>query len=83
MTTRQIDVHAREILEMMIRGGKRYSNESLSREVLETFGPQARFYTCSGSGLDAYEIVLHLWGKGKFTGRPEDFAFLPASRCGH
>mgnify|MGYP003853701507 CR=1 FL=1 len=68
---------------MMVASGKRYSNESLTARVLERFGPEARFYTCSGSGLDAAEIVDHLWGKGKFTGTPEDFVFLPASRCGH
>jgi len=83
MTTKLIDIHAHEILEMMIKGGKRYSNESLTAEVLEAFGPDARFYTCSGMGLDSVEIVEHLWGKGKFTGTPQDFVFLPSSRCDH
>lgn len=82
-TTQRVDIHAHEILEMMIRTRKRYSDESLAAEVLADFGPEARFYTCSGSGLDAVEIVQHLWGKGKFTGSPDGFVFLPASRCDH
>ena len=83
MTTKLIDVHAHEILEMMIKTEKRYSNESLAAEVLEAFGPEARFYTCSGMGLDHEEIVVHLWEKHKFTGTAEDFVFMPSSRCDH
>lgn len=77
------DIHAHEILEMMIRTGKKYSNESLSDEIVQEFGIDATFHTCSGHGLDPFEIVQHLWGKGKFTGNPDAFVFLPASRCNH
>lgn len=80
---RKPDIHAHEILEMMIRTGKKYSNESLSAEIVEAFGEDSTFHTCSGHGLDAFDIVQHLWGKGKFTGTPEEFVFLPSSRCDH
>ncbi len=77
------DIHAHEILEMMIASGKTYSNESLAEDIISKFGPDSTFHTCSGHGLDAYDIVQHLWGKGKFTGNPDSFVFLPGSRCGH
>ena len=77
------DIHAHEILEMMVRTGKTYSNESLSSEIVEVFGEDVTFRTCSGHGLDPYDIVRHLWMKGKFTGDPEAFLFLASSRCGH
>ncbi len=77
------DIHAHEILEMMIRTEKKYSNESLSAEIVEVFGEDSTFHTCSGHGLDPYDIVQHLWGKGKFTGDPSSFVFLPGSRCDH
>ena len=80
---RKPDIHAHEILEMMIRGGKTYSNESLAEEIIEAFGEDATFHTCSGHGLDPFDIVQHLWGKGKFTGNPDAFVFLPGSRCDH
>ncbi|MDQ8202348.1 YecH family metal-binding protein [Pelagicoccus sp. SDUM812003] len=83
MNTQNVDVHAHEILEMMLASGESYTNESLSAKILERFGAQARFHTCSGSGMDAYEIVDHLWMKGKFTGDPSGFQFLPGSRCDH
>ncbi|MBK1879891.1 YecH family metal-binding protein [Pelagicoccus mobilis] len=80
---RKPDIHAHEILEMMIRTGKKYSNESLSAEIIEVFGEDSTFHTCSGHGLDPYDIVQHLWGKRKFTGTPEEFVFLPGNRCSH
>lgn len=80
---RKPDIHAHEILEMMIESGKTYSNESLSAEIVEVFGEDSTFHTCSGHGLDAHGIVEHLWGKGKFTGDAAAFVFLPASRCSH
>lgn len=80
---RNPDIHAHEILKMMIRTGKTYTNESLSDEIVEVFGEEATFHTCSGRGLDAYDIVQHLWMKGKFTGNPEAFVFLQESRCNH
>lgn len=80
---RKPDIHAHEILEMMIRSGIKYSNETLSDEIIETFGDEATFCTCSGHGLDAYDVVQHLWGKGKFTGNPDEFVFLPGDRCSH
>lgn len=75
--------HAHEILEMMIRTGRTYSNETLSAEIVEVFGKDSAFHTCSGHGLDPYGIVQHLWDKGKFTGNPEAFVFLRSSRCDH
>ncbi|MDQ8199882.1 YecH family protein [Pelagicoccus enzymogenes] len=80
---RKPDIHAHEILEMMIRTGKTYTNESLSAEIVDEFGEDATFHTCSGHGLDAYDIVQHLWMKGKFYGNPEAFVFRPGDRCSH
>ncbi|MDQ8181360.1 YecH family metal-binding protein [Pelagicoccus sp. SDUM812005] len=80
---RKPDIHAHEILEMMIRAGKTYSNESLSAAVVEEFGEDATFHTCSGHGLDPYDIVQHLWAKGKFTGDPDAFVFEAGNRCDH
>ncbi|MDQ8184670.1 YecH family metal-binding protein [Pelagicoccus sp. SDUM812002] len=80
---RKPDIHAHEILEMMIRTEKTYTNESLSAEIVEVFGEESTFHTCSGHGLDAYDIVQHLWMKGKFTGNPDAFVFESGNRCSH
>ncbi|MBC2607264.1 YecH family protein [Pelagicoccus albus] len=77
------DIHAHEILDMMESSGKTYSNESLSKEIAETFGEESTFNTCSAQGMDCKVIVDHLWEKGKFSGTTEAFVYSPGSRCDH
>ncbi len=64
-------VHAHEVLRMM--EGKSYCEESLTAAIVETFGNEARFHTCSAEGLDAAELVEFLKAKGKF--KPTESGF--------
>lgn len=78
-----IEIHGHEVLEMMIESGLSYSNESLKAAIDLKFGPEARFYICSASGMSAAELIETLWAKEKFTGTPEAYVFEPANRCDH
>lgn len=76
-------IHGHEVLEMMIQSGHSYSNESLKQTIELKFGTDARFYICSGGGMNASELIEALWAKEKFTGSSESFVFDPANRCNH
>jgi probable metal-binding protein len=76
-----MEVHIHEILQMMAAAGQGWTREGLAQAVVDTFGEEARFATCSGSGLDAREAVAFIEARGKLMG-PEDALQLdPGNPC--
>lgn len=53
--------------------GNSYSVDTLKKAIIEKFGEDARFHTCSAEGLDAGQIIEFLTAKGKF--KPTDNGF--------
>ncbi len=64
-----IEIHAHEILRMM-EGNNYPTKEALCSAIVDKFGYDARFHTCSATGLDADAIIDFLEAKGKF--KPSD-----------
>ena len=48
-------LHAHEVLDMM--GTKTYTEELLKKEILEKFGEDTLFYTCSAEDMNADELI--------------------------
>lgn len=57
--------HGHEVLHMM-EGHSYATREDLVKAVVERFGTEERFCTCSKSGMTAAELVDFLAEKGKF-----------------
>ena len=74
-------LHAHEVLNMM--GTKTYTEELLKKEILENFGEDTLFYTCSAEDMNADELIAFLKQKGKFKPQEEGFAFDETKRCNH
>ena len=84
METKMEELHAHEVMEMMMTSGKSYNRTSLATEIRETFGANTRFYTCSANGLSPEQLIDFLAMKGKFGGSEEAFYFNPSGMCqGH
>lgn len=66
-------VHAHEVLKMMLASGKTYTRESLVADITQKFGPEARFCTCSGDNMTAADLVTFLDGKGKLVAQGGGF----------
>ncbi|MFR9505678.1 MAG: YecH family metal-binding protein [Rikenellaceae bacterium] len=66
-----IEIHAHEILRMM--EGNTYTTATLKEAIIEKFGAEARFNTCSAKEMDADAIIEFLTAKGKF--KPTDSGF--------
>ncbi len=64
-------VHAHEILRMM--EGNTYTTASLKEAIIQEFGTEARFNTCSAEGMDTDAIIEFLAAKGKF--KPSESGF--------
>jgi len=57
--------HGHEILHMM--EGNTYENkESLIKAIIDKFGTEELFYTCSAEDLSAEELVDFLYERNKF-----------------
>lgn len=73
------DIHAHEILRMM--EGNNYTTESLREAIIDKFGANARFSTCSAKGMNADEAITFLAAKGKFKPTSEGFTMDLSKVC--
>ena len=76
-------IHGHEVIQMMLRSGQAYTRSSLLTQIVASFGPEARFYTCSAQNLSPDGIIDLLQAKGKFTPCDEGFQIDPDRMCQH
>ena len=77
------DIHAHEVMHMMLETGEGYTRESLAEAIVERFGADARFRSCSASGMDAQAVVAFLESRGKFVGGDGGFSTAHDKICDH
>jgi len=68
---------------MMTASSQPYTRDSLAAAILDRFGADARFFTCSAEGMTAAELISFFESKGKFMPVPGGFAFNPDRACQH
>ncbi len=74
-------IHGHAVMDMMIAADQAYTRESLRAAIVERFGEDAVFYTCSASGLDVDAMIDFLAGHGKLKGEPGALRLDPSTRC--
>jgi probable metal-binding protein len=79
----QPQIHGHDVLDFMIASGATYTRASLATAIVEKFGAEARFHTCSAAGLSAGELVALLASKGKFRGSESGFTVALDRVCQH
>ena len=77
------DIHAHEVMHMMLETGEGYTRESLAEAIVERFGADARFRSCSASGMDAPAVVAFLESRGKFVAHDTGFNTAADRICDH
>ncbi len=70
-------------MKMMLASGKAYTKATLVKDIVKTFGKEARFYTCSADNMTASELVAFLEAKGKFVPRKGGFQTAANKICQH
>ena len=76
-------IHGHEVIEMMLQSGKSYTRPTLLNDILSTFGPDARFFTCSAENLTPEGLIDFLQAKGKFVPSEEGFQTSADLMCNH
>jgi probable metal-binding protein len=78
-----IQIHGHEVMQMMLDSGSAYTRESLRQAIIDRFGAEARFFTCSAEDLTAEALIEFLAERGKFISSEEGFNTAPAKMCHH
>ncbi len=76
-------IHGHDVMEMMIAAKQSFTKESLEQAIVEKFGKDARFHTCSADNMIAKELIDFLESRGKFNGSNEGFVTVPDKICDH
>lgn len=71
--------HGHEVLAMM--QGHNYSEKTLLEAIIEKFGSDERFYTCSAENLTAQGLIDFLKAHGKFKPMDEGFTVDTTKVC--
>lgn len=79
----QNQVHGHDVMHMMLAMGGGFTRESLKAAIINQFGPETRFYTCSAQGMDADGIIRFLEARGKFRPVADGFNTDPDKICNH
>ena len=69
------------MLKMMIGSGKTYTKQSLISEIIQRFGADARFHTCSAENLTAEQLVVFLDANGKLVHQRNGLQASPDLMC--
>lgn len=76
-------IHGHEVLAAITASGQLFTRDSLTAFIVERFGADARFHTCSASEMTAGDLVEFLSRRGKFTGDETGFTTDPTRVCQH
>jgi probable metal-binding protein len=78
-----MDIHAHEVMHMMLERSEGFSRASLARAIVERFGETATFCSCSASGMDVDAVIDFLDRRGKFVPHANGFATTRDRICNH
>lgn len=78
-----MEIHAHEVMRMMLELNRDFSRESLGEAIIERFGEEAKFHSCSADGMDVNEVINFLESRGKFVARADGFNTAEDKICNH
>jgi probable metal-binding protein len=74
-------IHGHEVIGMMVESGTTYTEATLRNAIVERFGAEARFHTCSATNLSSEGLIEFLAAKGKFAPVDGGFVFGQGQAC--
>jgi probable metal-binding protein len=77
------EIHGHEVMNMMVASGKIYTKEDLRSDIIQKFGENTRFYTCSQEHMNADALIEFLRARGKFQEVAGGFQTDAGSICDH
>ena len=78
-----MDIHAHEVMHMMLELNRDFSRETLAQAIVDRFGADARFCSCSADNMDVDAVIAFLESRGKFVAREDGFNTAADKICNH
>lgn len=78
-----MEIHAHEVMRLMLELDTGFSRESLGQAIKERFGADAKFHSCSQDGMGVDAVIDFLESRGKFVARGDGFNTAQDKICNH
>ena len=78
-----MEIHAHEVMNLMLELDTDFSRESLTQAIIERFGVDAKFHSCSQAGMGVNAVIDFLESRGKFVPRADGFNTAQDKICNH
>ena len=72
-----------KLFNMMLESDESFNRESLAQAIIERFGANTTFCSCSASGMDVEKVIDFLESRGKFVARDDGFNTAQDKICNH
>lgn len=76
-------IHGHDVMKMMLDNGESYTKDTLRTAIVDRFGEDTRFYTCSAENMTSGELVEFLAERGKFIETEAGFTTATEKICSH
>ncbi|GAL05680.1 YecH family metal-binding protein [Photobacterium aphoticum] len=76
-------VHAHNVLNMLLAAETPYTRESLTQAVVAEYGEDVRFHTCSQEGLTLDALLTFLLSRRKVVQDGDTLQANPDRMCNH
>ncbi|WP_221029233.1 YecH family metal-binding protein [Actomonas aquatica] len=76
-------IHGHEVMQMMLENSRSYTRQTLEAAIIERFGVETRYHTCSAENMTAAELVDFLESRGKFVAQDDGFTTSADKICQH
>ena len=76
-------IHGHEVIQMILGSDRKFTRESLRKEIVEMFGEGARFFSCSDTDMTADQIIGFFERMGKLSFTQDGLTMDTSGGCGH
>ena len=76
-------IHGHEVKRMVMESGSTYTRDSLISAIINQFGEETRFYSCSADSMTADELIQFFEERGKLNTKDYTFFTSPEHACSH
>ena len=76
-------IHGHDVMRMMVEAGRPFMEAQLEEAIVQRFGAEARFHTCSASEMTPKELIGFLKMRSKFIVEDNRLSMAAKNICDH
>jgi probable metal-binding protein len=76
-------IHGHDVMRMMVEAGRPFTESQLEEAIVQRFGAESRFHTCSASEMTPKDLIGFLKMRSKFIVSDNTVAMRAENICNH